>query len=285
MTAFGPWMRSGALRFQNLLGLVCAGLVAMPALAADNYVFYGGVPLMTVAKDGAISPLALGVDDGRQMGHSVVDKRIARRIKTLWTYPEEGKPSRVELVGVKIDNSVGCTEGDSIQVQPETVGLLTTIPLGRREAAPLPARAETLKRVGRQLLDKALADAGVGKAWRGRLQELAAIRPLRLRAGQRESLIVTANDEWKERSITVFLIAEPDQAGRYAFTGKTVRLGSPSDSEGYAGTHEYLEHADVTGDGIAEIFIVRSAYESFDTSVLQWDGQKWEIVAGAGGGC
>lgn len=278
-------MRSRALRSLSLLGLVGAGFAAVPALAADNYIFYGGVPLMTVAKDGAISPLALGVDDGRQMGHSVVDKRIARRIKTLWTYPETGKPSRVELVGIKVDNNYGCTEGDSIQVQPETAGLLTSIPLGRREAGPLPARAEALQRLGRQLLDKALADAGVGRAWRGRLREIAAIRPLRLRAGQQESLIVTANDEWKQRSLTVFLIAEPDAGGKYAFTEKTVNLGSPSDSEGFAGTHEYLEHADVTGDGVAEIFIARSAYESFDTSVLQWDGRKWEVVAGAGGGC
>ena len=109
--------------------------------------------------------------------------------------------------------------------------------------------------------------------------------PIDIFHGKQSAMVVAVSDERGGKSMMAFLIANPDDHGGYVLSFEDVKSGDASDSEGYAGTAELAMHIDLNGDGIEELIIRKTGYETFDFSLLGWDGHQWFDISGGGGGC
>ncbi len=250
---------------------------------ANNYIFFGQQPLAVVSAKGDFDSFELGTsaDDGSRF---VIDKRLAASIGTLWMYATEGDAQKTKAKVVS--GYAGCDHALVVETEDTDYrGLLSSKRLRMSSAAPSGASAGALEARGRGLLSAALKKHKLAPRRIASLLKNAIVTPVAVFPKGPVSLVISANDELNDQTATAFVVATPDARGQHVVSKEDVRIGTASDSEGDAGTMELAAHADFDGDGVEELLIRQSAYESFGVDLLRWNGSGWESVASNGGGC
>lgn len=251
-----------------------------------NYVFYGSRPLVIVTAKGEFVPLS-EADLGRfddETGRESINKRMAQRVRQLWVYSPSGAPVRVSA-SIKADY-VGCDRSLVIETEyADSKDLLSTRPIRSTPFGLPDIEQGAMLEQGKRLLARALQEIELTPEWIAELLESATITPVRGHANEAPILVITANGEREQRTLTAFLSASLAKGGRYAVSDKTIAFGGASDSDGYAGSWELGLHVDLNGDGAEELLVLRTGYESFSAVLMQWDGKTWREVASNGGGC
>lgn len=270
----------------NNISILSIGIslsLACISVAASNYVFFEQQPLARISDKGEFSAFELGEYDDSDERY-VIDQQFASQIKTLWSYPALGKPEKVEVT-VKEGYS-GC-EKDLMVVSEygDDDGLLSLKRLPIKSMALPKKTVRLLTSQGTKMLSSALHGRNLPPKWIARVVENSTVTPVAIFPSKDMSLVVTANDEFDHQTVRVFLVATPDKQGRYVLATEEVQTGSASDSDGFTGISELALHADFNGDGIEELLILDTAYESFGARLLQWNRKEWQEVAGNGGGC
>lgn len=261
------------------VSLVVAMLVSHSAFAA-NYIVYNNQPLIMVSDKREFLPFALGsFDDAR--GRYAIDKKVARTIANLWYYDAGREPGQTSA---KVEHGyIGCDEGLVVNAGYSGSGFLSTKPLPVKIGPT--ALPQSLVDQSRRLFAATLRKYKLSAPLPAGMINKLEVTSVALGRGKREALVMTAKEETPEHSAMAFLIAMPKGPDGYVVSREDVREGSASDSEGYAGYAELALHVDVDGDGIEELLVQRGAYETFDASLLRWQGNAWEEIASNGGGC
>lgn len=260
--------------------LILAALSLAPTSWAGNHIFYNAEPLTAISNRGQFSGFKLAGYD--ELGHAAIDQQLAEKFRKLWVYAPDETPYRIEAQ-VK-EGYVGCDQSWLIETPFPVTGLLSSqrLPSQRLHS---PATDPAVIGQAREILASVLKKHRLSPRWILRILGNTQAMPIASRAGADEFLAVAANDEFRDRSITVFLLTRKNKAGRPVVLEERFSTGGPADSEAYAGTLELVLHGDLDGDGFEEILIKTDAYESFGVSLLRWNGKRWETVGGNGGGC
>lgn len=265
---------------------ICTALSALTLCAgaeANNYIFFDQQPLAVVSAKGDFDSFELGKsgDDGSRL---VIDKRLAASLATLWMYSAQGESQRTKAKVVA--GYVGCDHALLVEAEDKDYrGLLSSKRLSRPAAAPSEELARALVGRGRELLSAALRKNKLAPQRIASLLGNVKVTPLAIFPNAPVSLVISASDESNDQSATALLVATPDSRGHVVVSKEIVRVGTAPDSEGYSGITELAAHTDFDGDGVEELLIRQSAYESFGVDLLRWNGSGWESVASNGGGC
>lgn len=264
-------------------GLVLSTLMFCVGAEANNYVFFDQQPLAVVSAKGDFESFELGTsdEDGSRM---VIDKRLAASLGTLWMYPAAGDAQRTK--SKVVSGYAGCDHALLVETEDKDYrGLLSSKRLPVASAPLSKASASALQGQGRELLSASLKKHKLSPQRIASLLKNATVTPVVIAPKGPVSLVISASDELNNRTATAFLVATPDARGHHVVSKEDVRTGTASDSEGYAGTMELAAHADFDGDGVQELVVRQSAYESFGVHLWRWSGSEWVSVASNGGGC
>ena len=244
---------------------------------ANSYFFFGQFPLIMVSDSGNFSNFRLGDDD------LVIDQKISKKLKRLWSYSDSKHPHPV--TGRIAKRYLGCDESLVIEASDGSRGLLATKRMRVFPTTLSEGLTNALDSQGRQLLAMSLQTHKFDSQWSEQLIKRAKVTPIDISHGKESSLVVTVSNETGGKSMMALLIAIPDDRSGYVFSFEEVKIGEASDGEGYAGTAELAMHVDLDGDGVEELILKRTGYESFDFDLLRWDGHQWLGISGGGGGC
>jgi hypothetical protein len=236
---------------------------------SGNYIFYGNQPLVVVSGKGSFS--SFGIEGHDDYGRLVPDEDLLEEIE------KDGFTVSIKR------GAIGCSEG--LVIEAGTDELLSSKPLSFKNTIFPRASVAALERQGKALLSSVLRSNHVDSKWNAEVLKAATIKPIAILPNKRPSIVITANHELNEKTISVLLIAMPLKNGKYAIKHQSLGIGGPSDNEDFSGSVELVEHVDVDGDNIEELLFNRTAYESFGTVLLHWNGKKWIEVASNGGGC
>jgi hypothetical protein len=250
---------------------------------AQNYIFLSGQPLVAVSGKGEFERFSLGEYDSEQSRY-VSDAQMVEAVRSLWFY-ETG--STTEKVAAKIEEDyVGCDRSLVLKVEDHYQSdLLSTKPLPQRKATPAGWGDGDYKSTGRSLLSGLLRKERVSGRWIKRLLAKAKVTEVYMASGKSSALVITTNESHGDKSFAAQIIANRNAAGKYAMSEKYVNRGGREDQDSFSGTQQLIMHLDLDGDGNEELLFERMQYESFGTSLLQWDGREWRDVGGNGGGC
>jgi hypothetical protein len=250
----------------RLVLLLCMAMFVCSNANAENYIFYNKQPLVAVSGKGDFSGFSITADG------NVPDQEMLKKIGTL-----DGMP-----LSFKVDY-IGCDE--EVVLDTNDNGLLSSQPLNFKKTDLSKETILALEKQGRELLSSVLKAKGLSAKWIAEILKVAEVKPVTVLPNQAPSLVITANHENNEKTVTALLVAMPTKQGKYVIKYQKVATGSPSDSEGFAGTYELVLHVDMDGDNIEELLFDYAAYESFGNFLLYWDGAKWIDLGGNSGGC
>jgi hypothetical protein len=229
---------------------------------------------------GEFSSFELGrYDETRE--EFVINTSVHSQIQTLWQYNEYGEPEQTSAT--IMTGYIGCDRGLVVNTPDEQIGFLSSKQLFLKTGSATHKKA--LYKFGNKLLASTLRKHKIPNPVSARLIKNAEVTPVVIGPDKPDALAITAIDKNDEKTAMAFVIATPDDQGSYLINLEDVRTGGPSDSEGYAGDIEIFLRSDLDGDGAEEILIRHSAYETFGTYLLRWDGKSWQEIADVGGGC
>ena len=290
----------GRLIVRTLLAaLVCGNfsgaLAAGPARTAQEQlvlIITGGKPHPLLKISGGEMQNFRLAPPGRSKGQNG-DSGDGERVpagRPLYLYSQGQALGSARAGRTVVDTYGGCADADYVALAagsgtaPDT-GIAATRPLRANATAPRqPSTTERQRML--QLADAQLRKHGSAPALRQRLLAAAHVAVVQVQAGQPPALLAWMNEDRDEQTHALFFIAEADAAGAYAPSYVDIKDGGDGASESAVYGSQYLEHADLDGDGYAEIVITTSAYESASYEVLRKSGKTWSLVASAfAGGC
>lgn len=264
---------------------IAALLVLHTSAMADNHIFFHGSPMVTVKSKGVFEAFELSEYSDEGTPH--VKPEIKRAIRLLYA-PGDSAGTTVE--GFSIDPGIGCIEPDRVLLvdSASTDGVLSTRPL------PSPrypgTQSANLTQLGRAMpaLEKVLrTNKNLSKSDRTLLRANAVVSAAKLDSSGKASIIMEADvDVNRRKGLSMLVILTPGASGRLGVTYSDIRKGRASDSDGYAGSQSLIDHIDLDGDELDEIFISVRAYESAEIKVLTRQRQGWtEVATGGATGC
>jgi len=292
---FAAWSQAGACALFAALacGPAPAALAAGPARAGNDqlvFIITGGKPHPLLKISGSeiqnfsLAPPRVAGEEDASGGERVP------RGRPLHLYSQGQALGAVRAGRTVVANNSGCGDPDYVEPAADAVGvpdtgIAATRPLRASTVAPRAPTAAERERL-LQMAEVLLRKHGSAPALRRRLLAAAHVAVVQVRAGRPPALLAWMNEDRDEQTHALFFIAEADAAGAYAPTYVDLQDGGDSASESAVYGSGYLEHADLDGDGDAEIVITRSAYETSSYEVLRKTGKTWSSVAGAfAGGC
>lgn len=274
-----PYTSTRQLAFALLFAIHSAAI-------ADNHIFYNGAPLLTVTRTGSLEPLSLTESNG--LDKPRVMPALKRAIKSLFA-PGETRTDR-RVIGFKIDPGYGCTEPDQVILSDKlpTDGVLSTKPLAAPKHPGVTRANPHQRQQAVTALDTVLRnEKSLSSQQRDQLIKSASINVVKLDASGLSNFIVEAELQAQgAASVNMMIILTPDKSGKLNPTFTDVRIGGPSDSDGYAGRQSFVDHIDLDGDGVDELLVSHTGYESASIKVYQRQGPAWvEVADGVGTGC
>lgn len=252
---------------------------------ADNHIFFHGSPMVTVKTKGGFE--AFELSEYSDEGHAYVKPEIERAVQLLYA---PGNSSGIKVEGFRIDPGIGCIEPDRVLLvdSTSTDGVLSTRPLPRpRFPGTQSANLSQLEQA-RPVLQKVLKTIKkLSKSDRTLLSANAVVNVARLDTSGKVSFIIESEvDVNRRKGLSMLAILTSGASGRLVATYSDIRKGTASDSDGYAGSQTLIDHIDLDGDGLDEIFIAVRGYESSEIKVFTRHRQGWaEVATGGAAGC
>ena len=96
-------------------------------------------------------------------------------------------------------------------------------------------------------------------------------------------MVIDSVVHWDGASVEVLLVVEPGVGGEWVLTWDTFNLGGANDSDGAPETSEVLASADLDDDGVDELFVNTSAYETSHINVVKRTAGAWKPWGWGGG--
>lgn len=196
--------------------------------------------------------------------------------------------ARVERL--QIDEGQGCSEGSHAVLAPPLAGagnaaaLVTTRALKDLGAERAPAATEADRLAAREVARTILARHHAPPA--ALADTLAALRvsAVRIERAGRPLLVVSSHIENEDNVQTLFFVAERDAQGAYAATHEEFFRGGAGASA--LMEMDFVAHADLDDDGVAELVYAYAGYEWSGYGVLKRAAGGWAAVHAQGvGGC
>lgn len=277
-------MNSCSPRKLPLLNALMMAMACLPAWA-DNHIFFGGAPLVFVATVGAFEPFDLYTQTA---GGAWAKTPSARRLKTLWGLRLGGEAFAHSVLSIEPGDRLGCTSPDRVIVADgDLVGVLTSRPLKLRPDARPRAATISERSAAQAWLIHALGQRRLGDEMRRHAVAKLDVVAAKMVSGEAAVLIAQVQVELpgKAKALSVFAILHSDAA---SLTPEFTRIqyGPLSDSDAYAGQTALAEVVDLDDDGVSEVLIHSSLYESAWIEVLRRHGKYWvRVASGAASGC
>jgi len=262
------------------------GALAMVlALAADTALAAPSNQLYLIKPDGNAAPLARIVSSGFEY-LSLGDEETGKPPRLLNVYLGARHAGKVKVASADIPDGTGCSDGASLQLAPLAgvdvpgSGLATARPLilrpARPEIAVTPAELQGLSQ---------LANAWMEKQGVKRKDRSAALKTLEAgAAGDVIAASINYNNADASQIVTLLFLAAKGSGGQFSMVYEESYVGAHG--EGEQANKKYLEHLDLDADGVDEVVISGSAYESWFYSILKRQGGKWlKVHTQDGGGC
>ena len=247
-----------------------------------NFVFFRGLHVLTLpaATDEGEAAPALFIDDGNQV---VLNEALLKLGDPLWNYGQGQEPLESRVERVEAGSSYGC------EIPPTVKGgwhdVMSTQPIAGRDAGWREANPEE-RRVGLGLLARrVLVKPELSTRRMAEILSEARVRSAQRANGEGRALVIESVVHWEGASVAVLLVAEPGDGGEWVLTWDTFNLGGANDSDGAPETSEVLASADLDDDGVDELFVNTSAYETSHISVVKRTAGAWEPWGWGGGGC
>jgi hypothetical protein len=262
--------------------LIATASVAQPARPAEaNLVLVLQAPdrafPLALVRGGTFAPFELTAES-LQPGQRVQLHQAGARIG-------EARVDRLQ-----IEERQGCSEGSHAVLAPPLPGasnataLVTTRPLKdpdvERATAATEADRLAARTVARTILARHQAPAAA------LADTLAALRVsvLRIERGGQPVLVVSSHTENQDNVQTLFFVAERNAQGAYAATHEEFFRGGAGASA--LMEMDFVDHADLDDDGVAELVYAYAGYEWSGYGVLKRAAGGWTAVhAQAVGGC
>ena len=263
---------------KGALAMVLA-LAAGTALAAPSNQLY------LIKPDGNAAPLARIVSGGFEY-LSLGDEETGKPPRSLNVYLGARHAGKVKVGTAEIPDGTGCSDGASLQLLPLAggevpgSGLATVRPLILRPARPEIALTSAELQGLSQLAGTWMEKQGVK-----RKDRIAALKTLEASAaGEVVTVSVNYDNGDANQVVTLFFLASKGAGGQFSMVYEESYVGAHG--EGEQANKKYLEHLDLDADGVDEIVISDSAYESWLYSILKRQGGKWtKVHTQDGGGC
>lgn len=248
-----------------------------------NFIFFRGLHVLTlpVATDDGEAAPALFVDDDNKV---VLNEALLKLGDPLWNYGQGQEPLEGRVERVEAGSSHGC------DIPPQVEGgwsdVMSTQPIAGRDAGWREANLAE-RRAGLGLLaQRVFVHPGLNTRRMAEILSEARVRSAQLTNDGGRSLVIESTVSWEGASVAVLLVAEPADGGEWRLTWDEFNLGGANDSEGAPGTSAVLASADLDDDGVDELFVNTSAYESSHISVYKRMAGAWEPWGwGAGASC
>jgi hypothetical protein len=260
-------------------------LALILALTAGTALAGSANQLYLIKPDGNAAPLARIVSGGFE-SLSLGDDETGMPPRSLHVYLGARHAGKVKVGAAAIPDGTGCGDGESLALAPlagsevPASGLATSLPLNLRPARPeiavTPADLRALSQ---------LASAWMEKHGVKRKDRLAALKTLEAGdAGQVVAASINYDNIDANQMVTLFFLAEKGAGGQFSLVYGDSYVGPHGEAE--KANKKYLEHLDLDADGVDEVVISGSAYESWFYSILKRQDGKWvEVHSQDGGGC
>jgi hypothetical protein len=254
----------------------------------------GEIQSLPLFKGGEV--MAVPTQEGRTTVETERVPMIAEGTKLYFLY--NGEEAGEELAGKSVEqDTMGCTEADTVPLKtadgkvPYSGGFASTEPWSKSSrTSTRDANAKEVAMLRKLIVPHWKKNELSGKAVRQLSTGEFRVQALKTQPDKPEIFVVWGSAEWKiseERSnlATFFMIAEAGANGQYEITDTTTGEGS-ADGEAQTGQTEFIDAADLDGDGNPEIVVMTMGYEAAGYAVLSKRGNEWGVIASIdGGGC
>ena len=228
---------------------------------------------------GKFSPFKLALEGKNSDGEtSFRDAGLVPPGTQLHIY-QSGRQAGLAAAGdTAVQPGSGCSEGDYVSLaalpgQPRLEdGIAATKALRKPDASSVREPVASEGALGQRMADSLLRKRGVAVALRAHLRKEMKIRLATLQDNAAPVMIASSAYENDGQVHSLFFVAEK-RVGGYAPT--YVRFYSGAQGQGAEYSADYVDHADLDGDGHAEIVLLVGIHEEADYLILRKRGGQW----------